>query len=157
MLLLDAWELSGLGVKTHLVVAGDGPQRSSAQSRAQSLSGVSFVGNVGGAELSELHKLSAASVYSSTWLEAHGAVAEAFAHGRPVVATGVGALDTLIDDRVGWRSLPEAASLAAALQSATDRLQLQKRGTAARERFIEVFHPDVVMKRLLAVYESVAT
>ena len=155
MLLLDAWEMSGLGASTRLIVAGDGPLRAAVENRVRSLSGVELKGPLAPAAVDEYRRATAVTVYASLWFEAHPAIAESFAHGHPVVTTDVGALGTLVDDEVGWRAAPDAASMAAVLVQATNRTEQQLRGAAARKRYLERYRSDVVLSTLLGIYEGV--
>ncbi len=80
------------------------------------------------------------------------AVIEALAAGRPVLGTEMGGVPYLIGD-AGWTVPPTAEALAAALPTA--RAGAAALSSAARLRYERTFHPDVVTKRLLDVYESV--
>lgn len=155
MLLLDAWEISGLGATTRLVVVGDGPLRAAVEHRSLSLSGVQLTGSLVPSDVEQHRRATAVTVYASLWFEAHPAIAESFAHGHPVVTTDVGALGTLVDDEVGWRAAPNAASLAAALVQANNRNEQQLRGAAARKRYLERYRSEVVLSTLLGIYEGV--
>ena len=79
-------------------------------------------------------------------------VIEALAAGRPVLGTAMGGIPYLIGD-AGWTVPPTAEALAAALPAA--RAGAAALSSAARLRYERTFHPDVVTKRLLDVYESV--
>ena len=94
----------------------------------------------------------------SLWHETFGlVVVEAFARGRPVVATRMGGLGELVDDRCGWLVEPTAETLAPALAAAAaaspDRLAAM--GRAGRARYEAAFTPSAVVARLVDTYEAV--
>ena len=115
LLVLDAWEASGLDGAVPLYIAGDGPLRAEAEQRAARLSSVHVLGALTGPEVQALRRKGAVGLQSSLWFEAHPSVAESFALGRPVLATDVGAANSVVNDRVGWRSPPTVADFAGAL------------------------------------------
>ncbi len=79
-------------------------------------------------------------------------VAEAFAHGRPVVATNVGPLPDLVTPDVGWLAAPTPDAVATTLANVTPD---PVRGSAARARYVANHRPDRVLRQLLDVYEAV--
>ena len=78
-------------------------------------------------------------------------VAEAFARGRPVVATGVGPLPDLVTEDRGWLSPPSPEALRDVLASVTAD---PERGAAARAYYVADLTPDLAMRRLLDVYAT---
>src|SRR5580693_61949 len=84
-----------------LVVAGDGPQSDALRvQQAKTQSGVRFVGRVDDAELERLRAGAALAIVPSRSAETFGmAAAEAMAAGVPVVASRVGALPELVEER----------------------------------------------------------
>lgn len=78
-------------------------------------------------------------------------VAEAFARGRPVVATAVGPLPGLVTNDRGWVTPP--AGLADTLAEVTAD---PARGAAARAYYLEHLTPERTMAQLLDVYAAVA-
>ena len=84
-------------------------------------------------------------------------VAEAMAHGRPVVASAVGGLlDLVVDGETGLLVPPrDPAALRAALERLLGDAELRARlGAAARERARERFAWPVVTDGTLAAYEQ---
>jgi glycosyltransferase involved in cell wall biosynthesis len=130
----------------NLVVAGDGPLRPQVPVAR---------GFVPHGELEGLYAR-AAVVACPSRREGFGvACLEAMAHGRPVVATGVGGLRDLVVD--GKTGLVVPARDPAALREALERLladrELRGRlGGAGRERAREHFSWDVVTDATLAAY-----
>jgi glycosyltransferase involved in cell wall biosynthesis len=135
LLLLDAWERSGLDGVEELLIAGDGPLMDEVTRRAERLRSVTFLGILDAAEIGQTRQRTAVGVTCSLWFEAHPAVAESFAHGRPVIATNVGALGAIV--------------------AACNSDVVAQRGRAARARFIAEYRSDVVTDQLIDIYESV--
>jgi glycosyltransferase involved in cell wall biosynthesis len=85
-------------------------------------------------------------------------VLEAFASGRAVLGTALGGIPYLIGEGsaepAGWVAPARADALAAALPAARDGAGAL--GPVARARYERMFHPDVVIRRLLEVYDETA-
>src|SRR5439155_8724946 len=128
-----AWRRSGLGSSSKLTVAGDGPERPLVE--APGLTGVRYVGAVSRAEVGALMADAGVVVMPSIWDEPFGlTTVEAFARGRPVIATDFGASRQLVDDTTGWLVPADEGSLAAAMVEAGST-DLGPRGAAARGRY----------------------
>ena len=134
----------------HLVVAGDGPLR---RRVPQAL------GFLPPKELAELYAR-AAVVACPSHREGFGvACLEAMAHGRPVVAGGVGGLlDLVVSGETGILVEPgNAPALRAALERLLDDPELRRRmGEAGRRRAAEHYSWDSVTRRTLDVYARYA-
>ena len=154
-LLLDAWERAGRPFGT-LTVVGDGPERPAVEAAARAArSGVVATGPLDPALVTDAIAASAAVVVPSTSPEALPLVVlEAFAQGRPVVATDSGGLADAVDDSVGWLAAPSAPDLATVLADAA-RDGGATRGHAARERYDARYAPDVVLAAQVEIYRSV--
>lgn len=131
-----------------LVVAGDGPLRHLVPNA---------LGMVPHAELERLYDSASVFVLPSR-SEGFGIVAaEAMAHGRPVVACGVGGLaEVVADGETGILVPPRRPDL---LRAALERLlgdpELRRRlGRAARERAESRYSWDSVVASTIAVYEQ---
>lgn len=157
MLLLDAWAHSGLDGTEELVIAGDGPLSNEVRRRAEHMRSVSLLGVVDRVGVDAARRRTAAGIACSLWYEAHPAVAESFAHGRPVIATDVGALRTIVDESVGWSVEPTVEGLSCALRSACDQTVVTQRGLAARARYESQYQPAVVTSKLIDIYQGVLT
>ena len=110
------------------IVAGDGPLRRLLPDT---------LGFVGPAEVSALYRRAAVVVVASQSEGLPNVVLEAMAHGKPVVATPVGGIPTVItDDRTGLLvPVRDAAALRAAIERLLGDRQLRRRlGDAARAR-----------------------
>jgi glycosyltransferase involved in cell wall biosynthesis len=156
-LLLDAWAKAGLDHTTPLVIAGDGQEREKVAAAAARLPGVHYVGPQDHSAVTRLMEEAAVVVVPSTWYEGFPMlVVEAFAAGRPVLATRIGSLASIIDPTVGWHAEPDSASLAAVLARAADREIAAELGAAARARFKRDLHPVAVTARLIEAYVRVS-
>jgi glycosyltransferase involved in cell wall biosynthesis len=78
-------------------------------------------------------------------------IAEAFAHGRPVLASRLGSLATIVNDETGRQFEASASGWAAGLD-ALGRLDVAAMGLAARAEWERRLSPAASMASLLAVY-----
>ena len=85
------------------------------------------------------------------------AIIEAMAHGKPIIATAVGGIPDVVSDEVGILVPPnDARALGAAMSSLAGNPGLrQTMGQAAREKYGQLFTPQVVLPLLTAFYEQV--
>jgi glycosyltransferase involved in cell wall biosynthesis len=143
---IEACRIAGMP----LVIAGEGPERAALGERASGAD-VRFAGHVADAELAGLRAGASVALVPSRSAETFGlTAAEAMAAGVPVVASRVGALPELID--AGGLVEPDDA---AALAEAMRRLAADPAaGQRARARVREVCAPQVVARRLAAVYDG---
>jgi glycosyltransferase involved in cell wall biosynthesis len=152
-LLLDAWRRHPEGSLGVLRIAGDGEQRQLAVDAAAARSDVDYLGQLDRPAVAAAVAAASLVVAAPLWHDVlPTAVIEALAAGRPVLGTEMGGVPYLIGD-AGWTVPPTAEALAAALPAA--RAGAAALSSAARLRYERTFHPDVVTKRLLDVYESV--
>ena len=154
-LLLEAWREAKL--RTPLRIAGDGPLRPAVE-RAAREGGVEYLGQLDQAERDAALAASAAVVIPSIWrdiLPTSGI--EALAAGRALVVTEIGGgpfIAGLGTPRPAGRGAePEPHALAAALSEV--EAQAERYASRARERYERVFSPEVVMARLIEIYEEV--
>lgn len=157
LLLLDGWELSGLDGAHDLLIAGDGPLVDEVRRRARRLRSVTLLGVLDAVGIHQARLRTAAGILCSLWFEAHPAVAESFVHGRPMLATRVGALNEIIDESVGWRLEPTPEGVASGLRAACDRGALIARGSAARDRYEKVYSPTVIIDQLIRIYDDLVS
>lgn len=89
--------------RLRLSIAGDGPQAAFLRQRFAGHEKIRFCGNVGGEEKHRLLAETDLMVVPSTWREVFGIViAEAFAYGKPVLASDIGAIPELVEpERTG--------------------------------------------------------
>jgi glycosyltransferase involved in cell wall biosynthesis len=137
-----------------LVVAGDGPQSDALRAcahaaHAQTESGVRFAGRVGDTELERLRAGAALAIVPSRSAETFGmAAAEAMAAGVPVVASRVGALPELVEQR----ALVEPGDSGALAETIGRLWGDAAAGNRGRARVRELCGPEVVAEGLRAVY-----
>jgi len=111
-------------------------------------------------ETGDVHRALDIVVNCSTTEGLPGALLEAGATGRPVVATAVGGVPEIVED--GVTGVLCASGDGRAIASAVARLagdgELRERmGAAARERVVARFNTDRCSERLIEVYERVLT
>lgn len=153
--LLEAWREVGAKSRWPLVVVGSGRLDEHVREAARTLPNISYLGRVTPDEVRRQMSGALAVVVPSMVPESFGlATIEAFAAGRPVIASAVGALNELVDDAVGWR-IRSAAELAETIRSFDDA-EAGRRGAAARRRFLQRFTLDHATDGLLEVFESVS-
>lgn len=158
-LLLEAWRHPNRRVKSQLTIAGDGPDRLAVKSAAASDPSITYVGPLSQEEMGHALDSCAAQVIPSLCFEAFSLAAiEAFARGRPVVATNTGALTDLVTPLVGWTCQnSDPAELAATISRAlSDRHALERRGSAARSLYEASYTPQSSAQALLNVYKQLA-
>jgi len=147
-----------------LTVAGDGPRRRDLEQMARSLGledRVRFLGRCSGDRLQDLYGETNLVVLPSLWMEnCPVAVLEAMAHGRPVVATRIGGLPELVQDRVSGALFERgnAADLAAKILALfSDPNLVQAAGEQALLLHRTRFTPEIHIRRLEEIYESLLT
>jgi glycosyltransferase involved in cell wall biosynthesis len=152
-LLLDAWRRHPDGTLGSLRFAGDGELRPLVEGAAAERADIDFLGPLDRDGVRAALRGTAVVLATSTWHDVLPTVIlEALAAGRPVLGTALGGIPYLVGD-AGWLVPADAQALAAALPEA--RTGAAALSAAARTRYEENFHPDVVTKRLLDIYTSV--
>jgi len=146
-------------VDGRLVLAGDGPLRTSLQSLSEDIgvaSRVQFAGALGIEALQDLYLAAAGTCVPSLWHEPFGyALAEAMASQTPVAAFSVGAANELLADHRGYLSLERSpVALADQLnQMLNDPAERLIRANRAFEFGLTHFHPRVVARQYEALYQ----
>jgi glycosyltransferase involved in cell wall biosynthesis len=147
---------------TRLIVAGDGPERLRLEALARDVgigNRAEFVGMVNDVQ-SFWSRCDIAVVPSSELAESFSMVAvEAMACGKPVVATGAGALPEVVLDGVTGILVPPGSSdaLARAVASYAESADLRRQhGTAARRRCVELFHIADCARAYLKLFDNIA-
>lgn len=150
--LLAAWR-EALLPGMHLTVLGDGPDRIDLERSAPR--GVTFLGRRSGAEVLARLQRSRALVLPSVWYEGQPVAAlEGCATGTPLVLSGIGGLGEVIGGSdAGWISPPQRPqALARCLEELVNDSEVDRRGAAARRRYLKAFTPAVATERLENVY-----
>jgi N-acetyl-alpha-D-glucosaminyl L-malate synthase BshA len=145
-------------VPAHLVLVGDGPERSRAESLARDggfAERTTFLGNVAAIEtILPLGKL----LLLPSDAESFGLAAlEAMACGVPVIGTAAGGLPEVVEDGVSGYLKPvgDVAGMAeAGLALLTNPSLWEAFSRAARRRAIEAFPTDATVARYRALYEK---
>jgi glycosyltransferase involved in cell wall biosynthesis len=156
-LLLDAWRRVGAD-DLRLVLVGDGPLAPDVAAAAADDPRVTWTGFVPPEEVATRLRRARAVLVPSRWEEPFGRVAvEAMAAGRPVVATGRGALADIVDAGCGWVvDADDPGDLARTVDHlAADDAGVAARGDAARRRYAERYSPAASTAALLALYDQV--
>jgi glycosyltransferase involved in cell wall biosynthesis len=154
-LLLGAWEHADLGKSTHLTIVGDGPERAAVERATKRISGVRYAGPVSADQVKTHMRQSRVVVVPSLWFEALPTVLlEAYACGRPVVATKVGALETLVPADVGWLAPASLDGLAATLRASSEDPAAPTMAKRARELYLARYTPDAGIARLVETYNN---
>ena len=150
--LLTAWR----DLDVPLRIAGDGPLMSMAQSTASR--NVMPLGNLPPEAVNQEMARAAFLVMPSQSYETFGMViAEAFSKGLPVIASRLGAMAEIVEDRVtGLHFAPgDAHDLAAKARWAADHPEEMRRmGANARRIYDENYTPRINYEKLLAIYQS---
>lgn len=142
----------------HFDVVGDGWARPEAEALAQRLDlagRVTFHGWLAPNAVAEVLEQTSALLLPSRWPEPFGIVGlEAFAHGRPVIASQVGGIPEWLDANAGALVPPaDPAALAAAIAAVLPRAA--ELGRAAWER-VARYSVESHLAALDAVYEAAA-
>jgi glycosyltransferase involved in cell wall biosynthesis len=152
---LLAEAMLGGSVPRRLLVAGSGPSRTALEEAISCRAPITLLGEVAPAAVSRLLRECSALVMPSLCVEGYPRViAEAFAHGRPVVTLKGGSAESIVDDRVGWTSGREAGSLRETLRGITDG-EARARGIDARLRYERDCSRKASIAQLLDVYDAV--
>lgn len=127
-------------------LVGDGPLLPELRERAQG-SGVTFLGRRPPAAIADLLRDSRGLVLSSRSEGLPNVVLEALAHGRPVVATPVGAIPELVEDGMNGRLVPvgDPDALAAALRELIDTPRWRALAAGARRSVQRYAWPQLVL------------
>ena len=153
--MLRAWEL--LGDRIPLKVVGAGPLAERVSGAVEKLSGVEWMGQIPGEQVTELMKDAAFLVFPSTWYEVFPLViVEAFATGLPVLASDIGNMSSLIDHgHTGLHFRPgdgeDLAVQVGWVLSHPDELSRMRR--EARAEFEAKYTAEHNYERLMEIYE----
>jgi len=147
-----------------LIIAGDGPQLGDLVEMAAGLGldeVVQFAGSLKPDALGDLYADAGLVVLPTLWMEnCPVSILEAFAHGRAVVATGIGGVPELIDDGetgalFGRGDDRELGDRLVELLSNPDRIATM--GINAKTSWSEEFTPAIHGRRLRAAYDATAS
>jgi glycosyltransferase involved in cell wall biosynthesis len=139
-------------------IVGTGPDEARLHRLGHGLPNLEFVGFRSGEDLADLYRGAMALLVPSRWEEVFGLTAlEAFAAGKPVVASAVGGLPEVVEDRgTGFlvRPLDLHAWTEAVVRLAHDEELRRQMGRAARLSAETTFHIKRHYERVLTAYED---
>lgn len=158
--LVEAWAL--VDRKMVLNIIGEGPVRTQLETLCTELGikNINFLGFMGKNELYEQLKAASFVIVPSEWYENNPlAIIEAYAHGKPVIASSIGGISEIVEDgRTGFLFVPGSVSqLADKLDHSfkVNSKEYKALSLQARE-FAEVnFSADEHYKLLLEFYHEV--
>ena len=146
----------------HLYLAGEGPYLPELRAQVEKYGlgdRVTFSGFLAGPDLWSLMGGATALVFPSMWYEVFGMVAlEAYALGKPVIASRIGGIeDVVLDGETGFLvPAGDAHGFARAMQTLlSDPQKGAHMGKRARQLVVDEFGPEQHFDRLIALYEDV--
>jgi glycosyltransferase involved in cell wall biosynthesis len=141
-------------------IVGEGPLEAELATRIDALGLRRRVRLVGPSDYA-VDELDAADVVALTsrWEAIPLVVTEAMQLGRPVVATDVGIVSTVIEDGVDGRVVPvgDVDAVGAALSDLLSRDDLDEMGEKARAAVVALVDPDRLTDEVRAVYDELLT
>ncbi|MEE9290174.1 MAG: glycosyltransferase family 4 protein [Alphaproteobacteria bacterium] len=150
--LLQAWR----DMAVHLRIVGDGPLADSI--RRCDDQAVKGLGRKTRPEVTKEMRRAAFLVMPSEWYETFGlTIVEAFAQGLPVIASRLGAMAEIIEDRVtGLHFTPgDAEDLAAKVRWAAEHPdEMRRMGANARRAYEQKYTPEANYRQLMAIYQE---
>jgi len=147
--LLKAWR----SIRAPLILAGDGPERQALEALAPP--GVEFRGTVTPDQVTKLLGRARALLVPTRCNEGGPrSVIEAYAAGVPVVATGLGALPEMIEDKVTGILVPpgKVDAWVEAIEPLADTGTAKRLGEGAFERWARLHSPDKGLLELERAY-----
>jgi glycosyltransferase involved in cell wall biosynthesis len=159
--LLAGW--TRLSTSIPLVIAGDGPLRSTLEAEVAKnrLRQVTFRGQLSANETRAAMKQAAFLVLPSLWFEGFPMVlAESLACGTPVLGSRLGAMQEIITDgRTGLHfTTGDSADLTQKVEWAWNHpSQLAEMGREARRDYESLYTPEMNYSLLMAIYQQVVT
>lgn len=140
-----------------LYIAGDGPLKQLLQEQYRQFTNIHFKGRLENNDLIELMKKSKALLFPSLWYEGLPVtIAEAFSTGTPVLASKLGAMETMITDSYnGLHFNPGDAEdikrTVKAFNHFTDKTILYKN---ARQTYLDFYTPEKHYESIMNIYSK---
>ena len=149
---------SELPEEIQLRIAGTGPEEEKLKKLAENLNckNIQFAGLKYGNDLIDEYQHSIAAILPCEWFETFGiTLLEAFAAGKPVIASRAGAIPEIVEEgKTGLLVTPgDIEELKQAiLQFYSDIEKTKTMGRQAREHVVEKFSSDIHLKKLISLY-----
>lgn len=154
--LVEAWQ--HLDADLRLVIIGDGPLRSQIESAAAGDDRIELRGWLTHAETMDVLRSARLSVVPSEWYEPFGnVVVEAIATATPVLVSDLTNNTGIVEPGVEGEVFVagDARDLASTIRTMLDNPDLDAQGQAGRATYLARYTPEIVVTRLLAIYEEV--
>jgi glycosyltransferase involved in cell wall biosynthesis len=158
-ILLEAMARVGKG---KLKIAGDGPAREDLEALASGLglASVEFLGHRSGDELRDILSGAQFVVLPSRWYEnLPFSIMEAFASGKPVIASDIGGIPEMVDDGENGLLFPmgDVGELERQLATLFDSHELcGKMGAKGREKALRLYSAGYHYDRIMEIYSEAA-
>ena len=153
-LLVEAWEKGAGENGLMLRILGDGPDAAALRERAADVFGVDVVtGMEPAAVRAAIGRSAFVAVPSQSFNGFPRVVAEAFAAGRAVMASPIGALPAVVGADAGWL-VPGGVQVWARTIRELDGDEIRQQGNAARARYDEHLTPKAATEHLIEIYEG---
>ena len=143
-----------------LRILGDGPERPKLEQLAaeSGASGIEFLGHRSTEELKTILCGAQFVVLPSRWYEnLPFSIMEAFAAGRPVVASDLGGIPEMVDDGVNGFLFPagDGEALTGRMATLIDSPELRKEmGQKGREKALELYNAEYHFGRIMEIYRE---
>jgi len=147
------------GTDYQLRIAGDGPLKDQVIEAARTSPNITYLGSLDRPAISQQLAECSALVFPSIWYEGLPmTLIEAFAAGTPVIASDLGAMQSVVHEgRNGWRFAPnDAVALRGKVSEwlHTDEIYKVQVGRRAREEYEQHYTAEENKKQLLACYQA---
>jgi glycosyltransferase involved in cell wall biosynthesis len=144
--------------RARLVVAGSGSYEATLRAMARGADNILFLGHVRRDELHSLYAGATAVIVPSICYEVSAlVVAEAFAHGIPVIARGIGGLAENVEKSGGGITFDDEPSLIQAVQQLLADSDLRAElGRRAYQEYLRSWTPQAYLARYFEIIEEVS-
>jgi len=155
--LIDAFRLTP---EARLRIAGDGPLKEQLMNYTveKGIQNIDFLGHLNRSEIDKLLSNAMAIIIPSEWYENQPmTIIEAFAHGKPVIASNIGGIPEMVIDGVnGYLFNPgDSKALASILRNLSDHEEkLETLGKAAHSYATSHYHSQKHLTELTNLYTS---
>lgn len=153
---LEAWRR--LDRDLRLVVVGDGALRAQVEAAAAEDDRIDFRGWLGHAETMDILRSSLLTIVPSEWYETFGnVVIEGLATGTPLLVSHLTNNTQIVEPGVQGEvfAAGDPDDLVRSLHTMLEEVDLAAMGRAGRATYLERYTPDVIVTRLIEIYEEV--